>query len=47
MVISHKDTKNMESGESEGLFSFYISSARADAGGFGSVPQIAARRALG
>ena len=41
----------MESGESVGLVSFFKSSARADVGGFGSVPhttgQIAARRALG
>lgn len=37
----------MESGESVGRFSFFKSSARGDVGGFGSVPQIAARRALG
>ena len=41
----------MKGDESVGLFSFFKSSARADAGGFGSVPhiaeQIAARRARG
>ena len=37
----------MKGEESVGRFSFFKSSARADVGGFGSVPQIAARRALG